>query len=122
MEWRQLCTSIWATCEWPEDWKIQEFVMLYKSGDHKQCSNYRNITLISHTSKVLLMIIIHCLKAKLEQELPEEQSAYRKGQGTRDMLVCLQILMEKILAIGEEVFIMFIDYSKAFDSVSNVKL
>ena len=96
--------------------------MLYKSGDHKQCSNYRNIALISHTSKVLLMIIIHCLKAKMEQELPEEQSAYRKGQGTRDMLVCLQILMEKILAIGEEVFIMFIDYSKAFDSVSNVKL
>ena len=110
----QLCTSIWATCEWPEDWKIQEFVMLYKSGDPKQCSNYRTIALISHTSKVLLMIIIHCLKAKLEQKLSEEQAAYRKGRGTRDMLVCLQILMEKIFAIGEEVFIMFIDYSKAF--------
>ena len=38
------------------------------------------------------------------------------------MLVCLQILMEKILGIGEEVFVMFIDYSKAFDSVSHVKL
>ena len=38
------------------------------------------------------------------------------------MLACLQILMEKILGIGEEVFIMFIDYSKAFDSVSHVKL
>ena len=118
----QLCTSIWATCEWPEDWKIQEFVMLYKSGDPKQCSNYRTIALISHTSKVLLMIIIHHLKPKLEQELLEEQAAYRKGRGTRDMLVCLQILMEKILAIGEEIFIMFIDYSKAFDSVSHVKL
>ena len=38
------------------------------------------------------------------------------------MLVCLQVLMEKILAIGEEVYIMFIDYSKAFDSVSHIKL
>ncbi|PIK60305.1 hypothetical protein BSL78_02801 [Apostichopus japonicus] len=38
------------------------------------------------------------------------------------MLVCLQILIEKILAIDEKVFIMFIDYSKAFDSVSRVKL
>ena len=38
------------------------------------------------------------------------------------MLVCLQILMEKILAIGEEVCIMIIDYSKVFDSISHVKL
>ena len=75
----QLCISIWATCEWPEDWKIHVFVMLYKSGDPKQCSNYRTIALISHTSKVLLMIIIHHLKPKLEQELLEEQAAYRKG-------------------------------------------
>ncbi len=68
------------------------------------------------------MIIMHCLKAKLEQELSEEQAAYRKGQGTRDMLVCLQLLMEKMLGIGVEVFVMFIDYSKAFDSVSHIKL
>ena len=68
------------------------------------------------------MIIILRLKAKLDQELPEEQAAYRKGRGTVDMLVCLQILMEKIIAIGQKAFIMFIDYSKAFDSVSHIKL
>ena len=38
------------------------------------------------------------------------------------MLVCLQVLLEKIIAIDEKVFIMFIDYSKAFDSVSHCKL
>ena len=118
----QLCTCIWIKCDWPNDWKAQEFVMLFKSGDRKQCSNYRTIALISHTSKVLLMIIILRLKAKLDQELPEEQAAYRKGRGTVDMLVCLQILMEKIIAIGQKAFIMFIDYSKAFDSVSHIKL
>ena len=68
------------------------------------------------------MIIILRLKAKLDQELPEEQAAYRKGRGTVDMLVCLQILMEKIIALGQKAFIMFIDYSKAFDSVSHIKL
>ena len=30
--------------------------------------------------------------------------------------------MEKIIAIGQKAFIMFIDYSKAFDSVSHIKL
>ncbi len=78
-------------------------------NDPKQCSNYYTIAFISHTSKVLLMIIMHRLKSKLEEELPEEQAAYRKGRGTRDMLVWLQLLMEKMLGIGEEVFVMFID-------------
>ena len=118
----KLCISIWKSCHWPEDWKIQEFVVLFKAGDRKLCSNYRTIALISHTSKILLLITVDRLKRKLELEQPEEQAAYRKGRGTRDMLVCLQVLMEKIIAVEQEVFIMFIDYSKAFDSVSHCKL
>ena len=38
------------------------------------------------------------------------------------MLVCLQVLLEKVLAVDEQAFIMFIDYSKAFDSVCHNKL
>jgi len=45
----KLCKSIWATCHWLDEWKVQEFVVLFKSGDRKQCSNYRTIALISHT-------------------------------------------------------------------------
>ena len=66
--------------------------------------------------------IVDRLKRKLEFEQPGEQVAYRKGRGTRDMLVRLQVLMEKIIALDGKVFIMFIDYSKAFDSVSQCKL
>ena len=54
----RLCISIWETCHWPEDWQIQECVVLFKSGDPKLCSNYRTIALISHTSKILLLIIL----------------------------------------------------------------
>ena len=118
----RLCISIWETCHWSEDWEIQEFVVLFKSGDPKLCSNYRTIALISHTSKILLLIIVDRLKRKLESEQPEEQAAYRKGRGTRDMLVCLQVLIEKVIAMNQQAFIMFIDYSKAFDSVCHSHL
>ena len=70
------CLSIWETCHWPEDWEIQEFVVLFKSGDPKLRSNYRTIALISHTSKILLLIIVDRLKRKLESEQPKEQAAY----------------------------------------------
>ena len=49
-----LRTKIWESGEWPEIWKSQEFVVIYKTGNSKECSNYRTIALISHASKILL--------------------------------------------------------------------
>ena len=35
---RVVC-RIWETCIWPDDWRTQEFIPLYKAGDRKECSN-----------------------------------------------------------------------------------
>lgn len=117
-----ICTNIWIQQEWPEDWKQQELVMLHKAGDPKECSNYRTIALISHTSKILLHIILNRLKAKIEFELAEEQAGFRAGRSTGDMLCALQILIEKLNEAKHEGYIIFIDYSKAFDNVSHDNL
>ena len=113
--------------EWPKEWKQQEFVVLHKSGDKKECSNYRTIALISHISKILLYIILKRLKLKMEFEISEEQAGFRQGRGTADMLCALQILIEKVTECTSieqslEGYIVFIDYSKAFDNVSHPKL
>ena len=123
----RLCVKIWETFEWPHEWKQQEFVVLHKSGDKKECSNYRTIALISHISKILLYIILKRLKLKLEFEISEEQAGFRQGRGTADMLCALQVLIEKVTECtsvdqATEGYIVFIDYSKAFDNVSHPKL
>ena len=123
----RLCLKIWETYEWPQEWKQQEFVVLHKSGDKKECSNYRTIALISHISKILLYIILKRLKEKLEFEISEEQAGFRQGRGTADMLCALQVLIEKVTectSVDQSVegYIVFIDYSKAFDNVSHPKL
>lgn len=117
-----ICCKIWTTCQWPKDWKIQEFVMLYKSGNMKECNNYRTIALISHASKVLLIIILNRLRGKVEEELSDCQAGYRTNRGTVDMLFTLQLLIEKVRNSVDEAFIVFIDYSKAFDSVKHQHL
>ena len=117
-----LCLVIWRTCTWPEDWKRQEFVMLFKKGNSKDCGNYRTIALISHTSKVLLIIILNRMRKKVEEELSDVQAGYRSNRGTIDMLFTLQNLIEKIRNTEEEAFIIFIDYSKALDSVKHHRL
>ena len=96
--------------------------MLHKSGDPKNCNNYRTIALISHASKILLIVILNRLKNKVEREISDCQAGYRSGRGTIDMLFVLQILIEKVRNTKEEAFITFIDYSKAFDSVQHEHL
>ena len=54
--------QIWKTQKWPQDWKRSVFIPIPKKGNAKECSNYRTIALISHTSKVMLKI----LQAKLQ--------------------------------------------------------
>ncbi|GFR89582.1 endonuclease-reverse transcriptase [Elysia marginata] len=93
-----LCCQIWKQQEWPEDWKPQEFVMLYKNGNFKECGNYRTIALISLASKILLIIILNRMKCKVE----DCQAGYRANRGTTDMLFVLQIIIEKIRDGNEE--------------------
>ena len=49
--------QIWKTQEWPQDWKRSVFIPIPKKGYAKECSNYRTIALISHSSKVMLRIL-----------------------------------------------------------------
>ena len=75
--------QIWKTQQWLQDWKRSVFIPVPKKGNAKECSNYRTVVLISHTSKVMLKI----LQARLQQYvncLPDVQAGFRKGRGTRD--------------------------------------
>ena len=48
---------IWKTHQWPQNWKRSIFIQTPKKSNAKECSNYRTIALISHTSKVMLKIV-----------------------------------------------------------------
>ena len=52
-----ICQQIWKTQQWPQDWKRSVFIPILKKGNAKECSHYRTIALISHTSKVMLRIL-----------------------------------------------------------------
>ena len=52
-----VCQHTWKTQQWPQDWKRSVFIPIPKKGDAKECSNYRTIAFISHSSKVMLKIL-----------------------------------------------------------------
>ena len=69
---------------WPQDWKRSVFIPIPKKDNVKDCSNYITIALISHVSKVMLKILQVRLQQYINHELPDVQTGFRKGRGTRD--------------------------------------
>ena len=117
-----ICQRIWNTNTWPKDWKKSVFIPLPKKGGSRDCANNRTISLISHASKVLLKVIQRRLEQHLDREIQIEQAGFRKGRGTRDHISNLRWIMEKAREYGNDIYICFIDYSKAFDCVDHTGL
>ena len=86
------------------------------------CADYRTISLISHASKILLKILAKRLEGKTETLISKTQFGFRKGCGTREAIGVMRTLCERSLEHGNDVFICFVDYEKAFDRVDWVKM
>jgi len=118
----KLILSIWEKGEWPQERMKTVFVPLHKKGDLGQCSNYRTRALVSHASKVLMKLVLNRLQAKTESELAPEQAGFRAGRGTRNQITNLKLVMDKAREFSQPLYLCFIDFAKAFDSISHEKL
>ena len=70
--------------------------------------------------------MLKILQAKLQQlvnrELPDIQTGFRKGRGTRDQTATILWILEKAREFQKNIYFCFIDYAKAFDCVDHSKL
>ena len=71
------------------------FIPIPKKGNAKECSKYHIIVFISHISKAMLKILQARLQEYMSHELPDVQTGFRKGRGTRDQIANIRWIMEK---------------------------
>ena len=116
-----ICQQIWKTQQWPQHWKRSVFIPIPKKGNAKECSNYRTIPLISHTSKVMLKTLQARLQQYMNQDLPDVQAGFRKGRETRDQIANICWIIEKERQFQKNNYFCFIDNAKAFDCVDHNK-
>ena len=93
-----------------------------KERQCKECSNYCTISLISHTTKIMLKILQARLQQYMNHELPDVQAGFRKGRGTRDQIASIHWIIEKAREFQKNIYFCFIDYTNAFDCVDHSKL
>ena len=85
----------------------------------KECSSYHTTALILYDSKVILKILQARLQQYVNQEIPDVQTGFRKGRGTRDQIVNICWMIEKAREFQKNIYFHFTDYTKAFDCVDH---
>ena len=118
-----ICNRIWRTEEWPSPWTHSLIITLPKKDNSQLCQNYRTISLISHSSKVMLKVILNKLKPQAVEIIAEEQAGFRAGRSTTEQIFNLRIMCEKYLQHQQNPYHVFIDLKeKAFDRVWHATL
>ena len=73
-------------------------------------------------SKVMLKILHARLQYYMNQELPDIQTGFTKGRGTRDQIENICWIMEKARKFQKNISLCFIDYTKVFDCKDHNRL
>ena len=118
----ELCREIYNTGIWPDDFTKSVMIPIPKKSNAMDCADYRTISLISHASKILLKILNNRIQSKADLMLGKTQFGFRKGCGTREAIGVMRTICERSLEHGNEVFICFVDFEKAFDRIDWVKM
>lgn len=117
-----LFNRVYQTGQIPSEWTRSIFVPLPKKCKPSGCGDYRLISLMSHTLKILLRVIQNRIQARCEEIISDAQFGFRGGLGTREALFCMNVLLQKCREFQKPVFVCFIDFEKAFDRVRHVRL
>ena len=111
--------------EFRTDWCDAIIIPVYKKGNVNDPNNYRGISLLSSISKIFTKVINNRLVkwAENENKMSELQAGFTKGKSTVDHIFVLQCLIGKYLNRKRgRFYAVFVDFSKAFDSVPHFHL
>ena len=112
-------------CAIPEKWKKSTITPIYKGkGSKSEVENYRPVSLTATASKIMETIIQEKLFEfmKTENLLKSSQFGFRSGYSCSAQLLEFFDFATKAINNGDTVDCVYLDFSKAFDSVSHKKL
>ncbi len=106
----------------PKDMNKSIFITIPKVRGTVKCEKHRTISLMSHITKLVLRVIMNRLKGRTIQEIAPEQYGFMPDKGTRNAIFVLRRIAERSIEKQKDVYLCFIDYSKAFDTVKHEHL
>jgi hypothetical protein len=108
----------------PPEWKEADVVPIFKKGDKSRASNYRPVSLTVVTYKMLEHIICSSIHKHLEKHriLTDAQRGFRKKRSCESQLILAVQDLAKSMDLSEQMDLILLDFSKAFDKVPHERL
>ncbi len=113
----KILNRIWRNEDMPEEWETGLIIKLPKKGDLAECGNWRGITLLPTTMKVFCRIILNRMRVVVDKIIREEQAGFRPGKSCADQIFTLRQILEQCVEWNATLYVNFIDFEKAFDSI-----
>ena len=110
----------WSAKFFPQQWKNANIILVHKQKvDRAECGNSRGISLLSVAGKVLAKIMLtRLLEHVVDLVLPESHCGFRRERSTIDMIFVAWQLQKKYREQHQDLYLAFIDLTKAFDTVN----
>ena len=115
----QCCNTLLSEGKLPSSLLTSLLIVQPKKGDLSQATNYRGIALMPTISKLFDRLLLYRLRKVLNPHLRTHQNGFRPNRSTQQHIMCLRILVDA--AEGHQDYPLvgvFVDFSKAFDSIS----
>ena len=117
-----LCNHTFSTNVCPQIWLKSQIIPLPKKGDLSLVTNYRGISLMPIAAKLYNKMLLNRIVPHIEPLLRKNQNGFRRGRSTLSQILCLRRLIEESQAFNKDLALVFVDFSKAFDSVDRNKM
>ncbi|MEW8548082.1 MAG: reverse transcriptase family protein, partial [Candidatus Thiodiazotropha sp.] len=111
--------------ELPKEWKDALISPIYKKGDRNTASNYRPVSLTCVICKILEHIVHSSVMKHFDkhQILTDKQHGFRRRRSCESQLITtIEGIASKLRSGRDQVDIILLDFSKAFDKVPHQRL
>ena len=118
----KLCNFCLINKTCPSSWRTSQIIPVPKKGDLTLVTNYRGISLLPIAAKIYNKLILNRLLPKVDPLLRKNQNGFRAGRSTLSQVLTLRRIIEEITNCNKEAVFIFVDFSKAFDSIDRSKM
>ncbi|KAK4806802.1 hypothetical protein QYF61_005598 [Mycteria americana] len=111
----------WLTGEVPVDWRLANVTPIYKKGWKEDPGNYRPVSLTSVPGKIMEQIILSAITQHVQdnQVIRPSKHGFMKGRSCSTNLISFYDKVTCLVDEGKAVNVVYLDFSKAFDTVSH---
>ncbi|KAF1517439.1 hypothetical protein FQV19_0016785, partial [Eudyptula minor] len=111
----------WLTGEVPDDWRLANVTPIYKNGRKGDPGNYRPVSLTSVPGKIMERFILRALTRheRDNQGIRPSQHRFTRGRSCLTNLISFYDQVTRLVDEGKAVDVVYLDFSKAFDTVSH---